>query len=578
MKRSVLRGLAVAGAAVLALTAGGVGASVTASAAPGCGLDYAVTGTWPGGLQAAVTVTNTGSAEIRSWTAGFTLPSGQVVTNLWNGAHSQSGQQVTVRNAAHNGTLAAGASTSFGFTASSTGDHGTATGLVLNGVPCDGSAPPPTTPPPTTTPPPGPAGPADDDWLHVEDNRIVDRNGDPVWLTGANWFGFNTSERVFHGLWSSNLEASIREMARRGINLLRVPISSQLLLEWKNGQATVSSAVNTHENPALAGRTTLEVWDATVAAAKANGMKIMLDVHSAEADNSGHIYPVWWKGAITPELFYQAWEWIVDRHAGDDTVIAADVKNEPHGKANESPRAKWDSSTDQDNFKNACEVAGRRILAINPDLLILCEGIEIYPKDGVTWSSTNGLDYHANWWGGNLRGVAQHPVDLGPNQDQLVYSPHDYGPLVYEQPWFQGEFDKASLTADVWDPNWLYIHKQGIAPLLVGEWGGRIGQDPRQDEWLLALRDTIVEHRLHQTFWAYNDNSGDTGGLVTGDWKTWDEVKYNLLRPALWADGGGRFVSLDHVVTLPGGTNVTQYYAGGNAPPVDLGDRVPAVR
>ena len=74
---------------------------------------------------------------------------------------------------------------------------------------------------------------------------------------------------------------------------------------------------------------------------------------------------------------------------------------------------------------------------------------------------------------------------------------------------------------------------------------------------------------MHQTFWAYNDNSGDTGGLVTGDWKTWDETKYNLLKPALWSDGGGRFVSLDHVVTLPGGSNVTQYYAGGNAPPVD---------
>ena len=213
-------------------------------------------------------------------------------------------------------------------------------------------------------------------------------------------------------------------------------------------------------------------------------------------------------------------------------------------------------------------MAGRRILAVNPDLLILCEGIEIYPVDGVTWTSTNPLDYHHNWWGGNLRGVAQHPVDLGAQQDQLVYSPHDYGPLVYEQPWFAKPFDKASLTAEVWDPNWLYIHKQGIAPLLVGEWGGRIGQDERQDRWLLALRDTIVEHRLHQTFWAYNDNSGDTGGLVTGDWKTWDEAKYQLLRPALWADGASRFVSLDHVVTLPDGTNVAQYYATGNPPPV----------
>jgi endoglucanase len=182
-------------------------------------------------------------------------------------------------------------------------------------------------------------------------------------------------------------------------------------------------------------------------------------------------------------------------------------------------------------------------------VLILCEGIETYPKDGVTWTSTNRLDYDSNWWGGNLRGVADYPVDLGADQDQLVYSPHDYGPLVFNQAWFQTDFDKASLTRDVWDPNWLYIHKQNIAPLLVGEWGGRIGQDPRQDTWLLALRDTIAEHRLHQTFWALNPNSGDTGGLLKDDWKTWDQQKLDLLAPVLWTEGG-KFVSLDHEVKL----------------------------
>ena len=31
-----------------------------------------------------------------------------------------------------------------------------------------------------------------DDWLHVNENaEIVDMDGDPVWLTGCNWFGFN---------------------------------------------------------------------------------------------------------------------------------------------------------------------------------------------------------------------------------------------------------------------------------------------------------------------------------------------------------------------------------------------------
>ncbi|AGZ43214.1 cellulase family glycosylhydrolase [Actinoplanes friuliensis] len=413
------------------------------------------------------------------------------------------------------------------------------------------------------------------DWLHVQGNQIVDEAGDPVWLTGTNWFGFNAGERVFHGLWSANLTEVTKSMADRGINLVRVPISTQLLLEWKAGQATVPSGVNTYANPELVGKTSLEVFDTFLALCERYGMKVLLDVHSAEADNSGHVYPVWYKGTVTPELFYQAWEWVATRYKTNDTLVAMDVKNEPHGKQSESPRAKWDSSTDVDNFKNTCQVAGRRILAINPNVLILCEGIEIYPKDGVTWSSTDEKAYDNVWWGGNLRGVRDHPVDLGANQDQLVYSPHDYGPLVYEQPWFQKPFDKATLTADVWTPNWLYVHDSGTAPLLVGEWGGRLGQDARQDRWMTALRDLIVEKHLHQTFWVLNPNSGDTGGLLLDDWKTWDEQKYALLKPALW-QYAGKFVSLDHQVPLGGagsttGISLAARYGGGadpSTPPV----------
>lgn len=409
------------------------------------------------------------------------------------------------------------------------------------------------------------------DWLHVQGSTIVDEAGTPVWLTGVNWFGFNATERVFHGLWSAKLEDVTRQIAENGMNIVRVPISTQLLLEWKNGQAKVSSGVNTWANPDLEGKTTLQVFDQFLAYAEKYGLKVMLDVHSAEADNSGHVQPVWWKGTITVEDFYSAWEWVTDRYKTNDTIVAMDIKNEPHGTANSSPRAKWDSSTDQDNFKNTCQVAGRRILAINPHVLILCEGVETYPMDGVPWTSTNTKQFHNTWWGGNLRGVRDHPVDLGAHQDQLVYSPHDYGPLVFEQPWFTKPFTKDTLTADVWDPNWLYIHKEGIAPLLVGEWGGRLGQDERQDRWMIALRDTMIENRIAHTFWVLNPNSGDTGGLLLDDWATWDAAKLAMLKPALWQDGG-KFVSLDHQVRLGGpgsttGKSLGELTGGPTTPP-----------
>ncbi len=417
---------------------------------------------------------------------------------------------------------------------------------------------------------PAQAAPAQD-WLHVEGNQIVDEAGQEVWLTGVNWFGFNASERVFHGLWSANLEQTTKAMADRGLNVVRVPISAQLLLEWSQGRTVAAPNVNTFANPDLVGLDNLQIFDRFLELCEKYGLKVFLDLHSAEADNSGHVYPMWWKGSITTEKVYEAWEWVTARYRTNDTIIGADVKNEPHGSFSEPEFAKWNDTTDADNFKHFAETAGRRILAINPNLLIFVEGTAVYPKDGASWTSKNKDDWYNTWWGGQLRGVADHPIDLGANQDQLVYSPHDYGPLVFEQPWFTGTWDATTLERDVWDPNWLYIHKQDIAPLLIGEWGGFMDGGPNQ-KWMTALRDLIAKYRLHHTFWVLNPNSGDTGGLLGNDWVSWDEAKYALVKPALWAEGG-KFISLDHQVKLGGAASTTgislSEATGGGGEPTD---------
>jgi hypothetical protein len=69
---------------------------------------------WPGGYQVDVTVT-AGESKIRGWNVTWTLPNGDTLGDLWNGVKSVSGQTVTAGNTTWNGTLAAGASTSFGF-------------------------------------------------------------------------------------------------------------------------------------------------------------------------------------------------------------------------------------------------------------------------------------------------------------------------------------------------------------------------------------------------------------------------------------------------------------------------------
>ena len=85
----------------------------------GCTATYSITNSWQGGFQAGVTVAdNSSTTALNGWTVKWTLPSGQAITQLWNGTLSVSGSSVTVTNASYNGAIAAGGNTTFGFTGS----------------------------------------------------------------------------------------------------------------------------------------------------------------------------------------------------------------------------------------------------------------------------------------------------------------------------------------------------------------------------------------------------------------------------------------------------------------------------
>ncbi|MER6000384.1 cellulase family glycosylhydrolase [Nonomuraea angiospora] len=87
-----------------------------------CSATYQVTGQWGGGFQAEVRVT-AGTSAISGWTVTWAFANGQTVTNAWNATVSSSGSNVTARNMSYNGSLGAGASTTFGFLGSWNGSN-----------------------------------------------------------------------------------------------------------------------------------------------------------------------------------------------------------------------------------------------------------------------------------------------------------------------------------------------------------------------------------------------------------------------------------------------------------------------
>ena len=81
-----------------------------------CTAAFSVVNSWSGGYQAQVTVT-AGSAGLNGWQVGWTFPGSQQISQMWSATYTQSGASVTATNMSYDGTLAAGASTTFGFIA-----------------------------------------------------------------------------------------------------------------------------------------------------------------------------------------------------------------------------------------------------------------------------------------------------------------------------------------------------------------------------------------------------------------------------------------------------------------------------
>ena len=435
-----------------------------------------------------------------------------------------------------------------------------------------------------------------DDWLHVNDKaQVVDMNGNEVWMTGVNWFGYNVGSQVFDGAWSANVHDCLDLIADHGFNLLRVPMSTEILLQWKAGKPDPIIKLNEYKNPELTvegveGGTPMysfDIWNKVVEWCREDGIKIMMDVHCATTNSAGHNFPLWYDSNFSEKDWLDALSWFADYYKDDDTVIAIDLKNEPHGKKDEGSFAKWDGSTDANNWRYAAEKGAKACLDKNPNLLIMVEGIEVYPKTekGFDWNSPSTdyahygeseyQPYYGAWWGANFRGAREFPVNLGEHQSQLVYSPHDYGPEVYNQEWFylsdpSKTFTRETLLDDYWRDTWAYLVEENIAPLLMGEWGGWV--DEKHDKtgenvhWMQELRDYMIDKRIHHTFWCFNENSSDTGGLVYDNFQKWDDVKYDFIKSALWQTESGKFISLDHKIplgTAGNGVSLSDFYASG---------------
>lgn len=360
-------------------------------------------------------------------------------------------------------------------------------------------------------------------YWHTRGSRIEDDHGRAVRIAGINWFGFETSEMVVHGLQNQNYRHILHLIKTSGFNTIRLPYSSQMVehpivprLEKGEGKA----------NGELAGLNAQEIMDRILAAAGDEGLKVILDNHRSEAGNSNERTGLWYSAAYPEANWIADWQHLVERYRGyadaygNPTLIGVDLRNEPYRMVKGEPTGScWtgDQSaggcpiTDvAHNWPAAAQRAATAILNSNPKLLIFVEGVDCYSGK-------------CNWQGGNLMGVRQFPVEL-PYSGHLVYSAHDYGPSVSPQPWFTPATTPASLQQH-WVEQWAYLEQQGIAPVWLGEFGTgnqdadlESTQAGSQGQWFSAMIGFLhAQTGINWCYWALNGE--DATGLLSHDYE-----------------------------------------------------------
>nr|BBH87659.1 hypothetical protein KTC_24100 [Thermosporothrix sp. COM3] len=354
-------------------------------------------------------------------------------------------------------------------------------------------------------------------YWHTDGSRILDANNQPVRIAGINWFGFETANYTVHGLWTRNYRDMLDQIKSLGYNTIRLPYSNQLF-----DAGSTPTGIDFAKNPDLQGLTGLQIMDKIINYSGQIGLRIILDRHRPD---SGGQSALWYTSAYPESRWLSDWKMLASRYKGNTTVIGADLHNEPHAPAC------WGCGDTSLDWRLAAERAGNAILSVNPDWLIFVEGVDCYVSGG----GTNGGCY---WWGGNLTGAQDYPVRLSV-PGRLVYSAHDYPSSVYPQSWFSDPNYPNNLPA-LWDQRWGYLHKQGTAPVLLGEFGTKL-QSTSDQQWLSKLTQYLGNGTsgMHWTFWSWNPNSGDTGGILNDDWTTVNQAKQAYLNPILFPLDGG---------------------------------------
>lgn len=409
---------------------------------------------------------------------------------------------------------------------------------------------------PAAPPAPQSADPAP--WtppLSTRGRYVVDAQGNRFRLRSGNWDGAqgswngsgDRSDPATHhagqdshgiplGLDRVALPALLADFRALGLNSIRLPFSNEML----HTTAPVPDAA-VAANPALRGRTPLQVYDAVVTALTDAGFAVILNNHTGTTrwccglDGNER-----WNSTRSTAQWADDWVFLARRYRDNPSVVGADLYNEVRRDTWDDPN--WGLGDGHDWQAASQEAADRILTEANPNLLIVVEGI--------------------NWTGIPADGLPHGRPTLTPVRtlshtlvvsNKLVYSAHFYG---YTGPHHSGatglgethdlryqDMTRAQLEQTLYDQAFFVSAETGAhftAPVWISEFG--IGADengaaPRT--WFQNMTTYLASSDADFAYWPLVGWSSTAQGAPGGD--SWAMLRYDdtgrrsgVLDPADW--------------------------------------------
>lgn len=376
--------------------------------------------------------------------------------------------------------------------------------------------------------------PAVSDWtppLSTRGRYIVDAHGVRFKLKSGNWHGASgtwtgsgdrddpanhhageKADRVPLGLDRAPMSEIVDGFRELGLNSVRLPFSNEMVHD-RRPVADASVAAN----PALRGRTPLEIYDAAVTALTDAGLAVVLNNHTnttrwcCAVDGNER-----WNASQSEQRWADDWLLMARRYRDNPRVVGADLYNEVRRSVWDDPN--WGLGDRRDWFAASQRLGDRILQEVNPDLLVIVEGI--------------------NWTGIPVDGLPHERPTLEPvrrlshtlvRSGKLVYSAHFYD---YTGPNHTGatgigetsdnryrDFTREELF-DVLDRQALYVTAQAdrhfTAPVWISEFGigGRHEHGEKQRAWFENFVDRLVATDADFAYWplvGWHENKQGNG-------------------------------------------------------------------